>query len=194
MRSPALKSGVFTAAACLLALAACGKPGSDKTAAGPAGAPAPAAAPAQAPSIGEGAPDVRAGLWEMKMSTEGVKGSSRICIDPAVQGVGAAYGQRAAKKDCSDSQFTKTPDGLDFKSVCESNGTKVTSNGQVRGDLSSHYTVKVDVTTARDGVTKTARIETEATRVGDCPAGMAPGDQQMIVNGRTITIKIPPGA
>lgn len=189
---------LLPAAACVLALAACGKADPGKPAAA-ASAASPAAgqpaAPAPAPSIGDGAPSVRAGLWEMTMNTDGgVKGTSKICVDPAVQGVGAAYGQRYAKQDCSVSEWTRTGDGVDFKSVCNAGGAHVESNGQVRGDVSSKYSVKVDVKTTRDGVTTTSRIETSATRVGDCPADMSPGDQTMTINGRTITIKPPPGA
>lgn len=186
---------LFPAVACILALAACGKADPGKPA--PASAPAAGqpAAPAPAPSIGDGAPSVRAGLWEMTMKTDGgVMGTSKVCVDPAVQGVGAAYGQRYAKQNCSVSDWTRTAEGIDFKSVCDAGGAHVVSNGQVRGDVSSKYSVKVDVKTTRDGVTTASRIETSATRLGDCPADMSPGDQVMTINGRTITIKPPPGA
>ena len=194
-----MRSSTLAATACLLALssgllAACGKPTADGGKAAAPGAAPTASAPAAPPSVGTGAPTVKAGLWEMLVTLDGgQKGSSKICIDPAVQGAGAAYGQRYPQKDCSEGKFTPTVGGLDFKTVCDVRGAHIVSNGKVRGDLSSHFTVEVESATTRDGVTSSVKVQTDATRIGDCPAGMAPGDQQVTVNGRTLNVKLPPG-
>jgi hypothetical protein len=178
-----------TAAACALALCAC-KPGPDKTVGGAPAAANPAPAPSSAPT-GDGAPpSVKAGLWEMKMDVEGApKGlSAKACIDPAVQGEGAAYGQQFAKSDCSENHWTRVPGGVDFRSVCDIRTSHVETNGQVRGDFASHYTVSLDATITRDGVTKKGKTVIDSTRLGDCPSGMSPGDKQITMAGRTITI------
>lgn len=176
-----------TAAACALALCAC-KPGPDKVAGGPT--PAASPTPAAPPPSDSAAPSVRAGLWEMKMDVQGApKGmSAKACIDPAVQGESAAYGQQFTKKDCSENRWSRVPGGVDFSSVCDVSGTHVSTKGQVRGDFSSQYKVSLDATITRDGVTKTGKTVIEATRLGDCPSGMAPGDKQINLQGRTITV------
>lgn len=182
-----------TVTACALALVAC-KPAPEKsaTAAADGGVgPAKASAPAMMPPTGDGAPPtVKAGLWEMKMDVEGApKGlSAKACIDPAVQGEGAAYGQQFTKKDCSENRWNRVAGGMDFRSVCDIQGTHIATNGQVRGDFSTQYTVSLDSTMTRDGVTKNGKTVIAATRLGDCPSGMAPGDKQINMMGRTITI------
>ncbi|MDQ0463342.1 hypothetical protein QO010_001113 [Caulobacter ginsengisoli] len=177
-----------TAAACVLALSAC-KPGPDKAAGGSPDAK-PAAPTMMAPTGDAAPPKVLAGLWEMKMDVEGApKGlSAKACIDPAVQGEGAAYGQQFTKKDCSENHWNRVDGGMDFRSVCDIQGTHIATDGKVRGDFSSHYTVSLDSTMSRDGVTKTGKTVIDATRLGDCPSGMSPGDKQITMAGRTITI------
>jgi hypothetical protein len=185
-----------TAAACALALCAC-KPAPDKTADGSTDVAAgaanrgPPATQAETAPTGDGAPpQVRAGLWEMKMDVAGApKGlSAKACIDPAVQGEGAAYGQQFTKKDCSENRWSRVAGGVDFSSVCDMGGSHIATKGQVRGDFSSQYTVAMDATMTRDGVTKTGKTVIEATRLGECPAGMKPGDKQITMQGRTITV------
>lgn len=178
-----------TAAACILALAACSKPAPDKTADAGTASPAPAG-PSTAPT-GDGAPpQVRAGLWEMKMDVQGAPQgmSAKACIDPAVQGEGAAYGQQFTKEQCSENNWSKVPGGVDFSSVCDVGNAHVSTKGQIRGDFSSKYTVSLDATIDRDGVTKNGKTVIEATRLGDCPSGMSPGDKQITVAGQTITV------
>ncbi len=178
-----------TAATCALALCAC-KPGPEKVAGDAAAPPAGSTTPVTAPTGDSAPPEVKAGLWEMKMDVEGApKGlSAKACIDPAVQGEGAAYGQQFTKEQCSENKWSRVPGGVDFSSVCNVGNSHVSSKGQVRGDFSSQYTVTIDATVTRDGVTKTGHQVIAATRIGDCPSGMAPGDKQITMAGRTITI------
>jgi hypothetical protein len=177
---------IVVAAVCsVLSLGAC-KPGPDKSAA----AGAPAAAPSPAPAMMAGPPQVRAGLWEMAMDVKGApKGlSAKSCIDPAVQGQEAALGDDYGKKNCSKNDWKRVPGGIDFSSDCTTAGMKIATEGQVRGDFTRQYTVTMSSQMTRGDKTTMGKTVITATRLGDCPAGMSPGDKQMTIAGRTITI------
>ena len=89
-----MRKAFVTAAAgvALLTLAACNR--NEEAAEAPAEAPA---ATAPAPAAGEtaAAPQRRPGLWEQRVSTEGMVQVSRICIDEALEKRIGWWGQQA---------------------------------------------------------------------------------------------------
>jgi hypothetical protein len=178
-------AGVCLAA---LALAACNKP-AEKTDAAGSDATAPAAAKPVPPGV-EAAPHLKAGLWEI--TVEDMPARARSCIDDKTQAESAALGQGLDRRNCSKSDWNRIPGGIAFSFDCDNDGTRVTSKGTVTGDFNSAYRMEADASMTKDGVTQTAKQVIDARYIGVCPAGMKPGDKQITVNGRTISV--PSGA
>lgn len=171
------------AGACLavLALAACGKP-ADKTG-------TTAAAVAEKPPVPPGveaAPHLKAGLWEM--TVEGAPMTATSCIDDATQSDTAALGQGLDRRNCAKSKWSRIPGGLAFEFDCTTEGRHLTSKGTVTGDFNSAYRMEADVTGSADGQTIARKQVISARYMGACPSGMNPGDKQVTMNGRTMTI------
>lgn len=164
-----------------LALAACNKP-ADKAGTGPVAA---VEKPQVPPGI-DAAPHLRAGLWEI--SSEGMPGKVRSCIDDQTQSDSAILGQGLDRRNCAKSDWSRLPNGIAFDFDCDNDGTRVTSKGTVTGDFSTSYTMSADASITKDGVAHTARQSITATYLGACPAGMKAGDKQVTINGRTLTM------
>lgn len=169
-----------------LALAACNKP-ADKT--GDASVAAVEKPPVP-PGI-DAAPHLKAGLWEITPQMAGANGKVRTCVDDRTQSDSAVLGQGLDRRNCAKSDWSRIPTGVAFSFDCDNDGTRVTSKGTVTGDFSSAYRMEADATVTKDGVTHSAKQVIDARYVGACPADMKPGDTQVTINGRTLTM---PGA
>lgn len=177
------------AGVCLVALtlAACDRPGAasdtaaEKTAVSAAAAPA---LPAEAPPGIDAAPTVSGGLWELTSRTPGMEGKVRTCFDPEIQGQSAVVAQGMDRRNCSRSDWRKTAEGHAFDIACERGGRLFVSSGTLTGDLAQSYVMKADSVISIDGVTRGAKQDVSGRNVGECPAGMKPGEVLVLVDGR----------
>lgn len=167
-----------------LALAACNKTSEKAEAA--AGAPATAAVEAPVPAGIDAAPHLKAGLWEITPAN--MPGKVTSCIDDATQSDTAVLGQGLDRRKCAKSDWSRTPTGIAFSFDCDNNGTRVTSKGTITGDFNTAYRMEADASLTKGGITKSTKQVIDARYLGACPAGMKPGDKQITINGRTMSL------
>ncbi len=168
----------------VLALAACNRNGDEA----PEQASEPDA-PAQAEASAEGAappapPRRKAGLWEQRVSTEGMVQVSRICIDEALERRLSWWGQQATTEGCEKNLVTRRTDGgWQFSSVCDmGTGGKTTTSGVATGDFDSRYVVQAQSSTVgaeAPQMNGTRQINIESAWQGACPEGFRPGDMEL---------------
>ncbi len=168
----------------VLALAACNRNGDEapdpasEAAAPTAGAPAGDQAAAPAP------PRRKPGLWEQRVSTEGMVQVSRICIDEALEKRLGWWGQQATTEGCEKNLVTRRTDGgWQFSSVCDmGTGGKTTTSGVATGDFDRRYVVQAQSSTVgaeAPQMNGTRDINIESAWQGACPEGFRPGDMEL---------------
>ncbi|MAK81897.1 MAG: hypothetical protein CMJ17_08470 [Phenylobacterium sp.] len=168
----------------LLALSACNR----NEAGQEAEAPAPAAEDAQTPLPGQpgapAAPTRRAGLWEQRLSTEGIVQVTRICIDDTLDERLSWWGQQATDESCEKNLVTRRTDGSwQFSSVCDmGTGGKTTTSGVASGDFATRYVITGESSTVgaqAPQMNGTRTVNIEAVWQGACPEGFRPGDMEL---------------
>ncbi len=181
----------------VLALASCSRPHE----AGPVAGETPAAvisdaeasslqaeADAQLKSLSGSAPApiasiaVTPGLWEVTYRRDemGFRETRRICVGPSLAENLAELPANPEKMDCRKHELKIEGESAHIESVCAKNDTTVTSHididmgiGSFHQDMETLYEPAFaghgDVHTTADG-----------RRIGDCPAGMAPGASKVV--------------
>lgn len=130
-------------------------------------------------------PARKPGLWKQTLLVEGVDmiQTVQLCLDAASDAKLAWWGQSGFKQACSKNEIVKQPDGSwKFSSVCEGGGVKTTNDGSAVGNFESKYQIRADSTTTGAPVPQmngSRTITIDAEWVGECPAGMAPGDMEL---------------
>ncbi len=137
----------------------------------------------------------RAGLWQLTQTLPQLGGRSvaKICVNDAQGEKLALIGHDLPGKpemtslECSARSVTKSDDGADIDTVCTVNDTTLTSHIHVDiiGNEAFHQTAETRYSPAFAGHGDQVTV-TDGKRLGDCPAGMAPGDY---VNGDGVTLK-----
>jgi hypothetical protein len=128
---------------------------------------------------GAGGVQLNPGLWVEALSDRRGVVETRYCLDPTTAGRLAYLGGQLNNR-CSRHDMAQGGDGAwHFATTCDmGRWGKVSTEGEMRGDFRSHYTVEARTLTS--GATATpngeARIVADLRRVGDCPSGMKPGD------------------
>lgn len=139
------------------------------------------------------APAVKGGLWEITSRTPGLEGKVRSCFDPGIQGESAVVAQGMDRRNCSRSDWTKTPDGYAFDVACERNGRMFVSSGTLSGDLTTRYTIKADAVMSVGEMQHGAKQDIEAKNIGECPAGMRAGEAMVLRDGKWSRAAAAPG-
>ena len=137
-------------------------------------------------------PARKPGQWEIKMTpkTAGAAPTmtTQLCLDAASDKALMAQGL-AMSTGCSIQQARDGSGNLVVDAICDIAGRKTKSHSVVSGDFQSHY--QIDIVSDSQGgspaVPKHAEIVQQATWIGDCTAGMKPGDM-MLPGGRTINL------
>lgn len=152
------------------ALMGCERAGSDAAASGDVAA---TTGPAAVATLANGAPRRAAGLWELKNLGGGgsVIGTQTLCVDDASEEKASLFDQIARNTNCSKYEITPGGGTWSFEFVCGGEGFISTTKGEASGDFTGSYRVEM---TDSDGTSEMSRT-IEATRAGDCPAGVAPG-------------------
>ena len=146
-----------------------------------------AAAPSAAVPVAAARPHTREGLWEEKMTMEGMgfTSTSQICIDKSVEDK-MVPDLQGGRTNCSSHTMNRQLNGdWTFSAVCSTGKTgTVTTAGTVHGDFNSAYTM--DMTSTISGadvvaMNRTMKMSVQATWLGPCKPGQKPGD--VVVNG-----------
>lgn len=130
-------------------------------------------------------PKRKPGLWKQTMLVEGIDviQTVQLCLDPDSDSKLAWWGQQGFKQACSKNEIEKQPDGSwKFSSVCEGAGVRTTNDGSAVGDFNSRYQLKAESSTSGAPIPEmngTRTITIDAEWVGECPAGMKPGDMDL---------------
>ncbi len=210
MMSFAKKLALLALGATAFMMTACGKPEKPRTPFVEDGAGLSAAvsdatadsAEASAASALESAPvykvsrlGQRAGLWQLTQTLPQLGGRSvaKICVNDSQGEKLALVGHdlpgkpEMAHLECSARSVTKSDDGADIDTVCMVNDTTLTSHIHVDiiGNDAFHQTVETRYSPAFAGHGDQVTV-TDGKRLGDCPAGMAPGDY---INGDGVKVR-----
>jgi hypothetical protein len=138
-----------------------------------------------APALAAEMPPRRPGLWEMRMSMDGVKMPPQLaqhCIDAETDRLMSEMGSGMQKEMCSKHETTKNGETLVVDSVCNINGVNTTTRAEVNGNFDSAYTVRVHSRREDSPAAKKIPGPKEMTMTiaakwaGECKKGQKPGD------------------
>ncbi|HTX48136.1 MAG TPA: DUF3617 family protein [Caulobacteraceae bacterium] len=127
------------------------------------------------------------GLWVEAISDRRGVVQTRYCLDPTTAGRLAYLGGQL-NSHCARRDMAQGSDGAwHFATSCDmGRWGKVSTEGVIRGDFRSHYTVEARTVTT--GATATpngeSRITADLRRIGGCPPDMKPGDIVSSAGGR----------
>lgn len=138
-------------------------------------------------AIAEELPDIKAGLWEIRTETSGQPSSViKQCVDEDTAKNLFRAAQSALGGQCSAMNLTRK--GSEYRSAvtCNMMGTKMTANTVVSGDFSKRYssTTQTKFDPPLMGQSSSTSRAT-GTWVGECEAGMKPGDT-ILANGQRL--------
>jgi hypothetical protein len=165
-------------AAIALACTACGGEKADdheSASASASGSPAVAESPAVSASVaaaigGSGGPmqGPRPGKWRLTASSMGqTMPAMEQCIDAQTTMADAQAKTQPAGMNCSEQSFVGGASGGTGHTVCTLQGTTITNDFTITGDMSTAYTIDT-VTKMSGGVTQEIRSSLRAERLGDC--------------------------
>jgi hypothetical protein len=124
-------------------------------------------------------PKIEAGLWESGVEVSGITMKSQICMDGSDEASRRALAPQnrartgAAQPECEKRDVHPIPGGYAVNTTCTNRGRVTHIAGKLTGDFRTHYVM--DMTVDQDG-RPAQTLHTESHRVGECPAGMKPGD------------------
>lgn len=172
----------LTAAAILMALAACGQKEEAKT----DNAAAPGAengSPAAQKADAAGSPRLKPGLWRITTESDGISQAFSMCIDAAIQEKMNVIGTQQNAGACSETTTKPLPGGgFTFRSTCSSEivqGGTAVIEGEITGDMNTSYANRTSTTTTGAAVAhmnRTVLMTSEGVYGGACPEGMKAGD------------------
>jgi hypothetical protein len=140
------------------------------------------------PAMAAEMPPRKPGLWEMRMSMDGVKMPSQVaqhCIDAETDKLMSDMGNGMQKEMCEKHEMSKNGDTLVVDSVCNIGGVNTTTRAEITGDFNSAYTVKVRSRRADLPATKKStgpaemNVTIAAKWTGECKTDQKPGDMIM---------------
>lgn len=113
------------------------------------------------------------GLWEHTLGGGGASFTLRTCIGPP-EADDDPFGLEDDDRECSSKDIRRVPGGLSVRAVCMTEDGEVTSTGTITGDLRSNYAIAMTVTPQNNPAAQ-MQMQMQARRLGECPAGVAPG-------------------
>ena len=125
-------------------------------------------------------PHVESGLWQSDMEVSGFKIGTQICMDGSEAASRRAFrppsrdqAKAAADRECEKQDIHPIPGGYSVNSTCTDRGRVTHVSGKVTGDFRTRYAM--DMTVDSDG-RPSQTMHMESHRLGECPAGMKPGE------------------
>jgi len=152
----------------LIGLTACQKE-TGRSSSAPAEPAAAAAAPVEATKAG--GPKRADGYWQ---ETWGDAKGPYYCVGDGSEDKYSLVDDLSVMGECSKRDFKRALGGWAFETVCAADGVTTVQRGTITGDFRTSYTIDQTVTQTPGNSVK-GRIV--AQRVGDCPAGVKPGDK-----------------
>lgn len=133
-------------------------------------------------------PPRKPGLWEMRMSMDGVKMPPQLaqhCVDAETDKLMNDMGSGMQKDLCSKYESSKSGETLVVDSVCNIGGVNTTTRAEISGNFDSAYTVKVH--SKREDTPEAKKkpgpqemnMTIEGKWAGECKKGQKPGDMIM---------------
>ena len=140
---------------------------------------------AAAPVVVE-TPKRKPGLWKQVMTIQdiGASQTASLCLDKDTDAKLSWWAQQGVRGGCAKNDVARQPDGSwSFASSCELvGGIQMTTEGTATGDFQNAYTVTARTTTTgapMEQMNGTRTTVIEASWVGECPAGMKPGEMEL---------------
>lgn len=151
-------------------LSACSRSDAEKTAAADSGT-----APAKTVTLATPQP----GLWEQTVSGGPMPHAMtvKMCVGDTAPGSNP-FNTPAPGVTCTENGLNAVGGGAEFHSVCQARGMNIVSDGKVSGDMRTAYTMQITTKTTGPNVPPQLAdmtMSVDAKRLGDCPAGVAPG-------------------
>ena len=121
----------------------------------------------------------QAGLWEQTVSGGPMPHAMtvKMCVGDTAPGSNP-FNTPKAGLTCSENSLKPVGGGAEFHSVCQTQGMNIVSDGKVSGDMRTAYTMQITTRTTGSNVPPQMAdmtMSVDARRLGDCPAGVAPG-------------------
>jgi hypothetical protein len=140
-------------------------------------------------------PYSKPGLWTVTQKSASARAptTSKLCIDKATQTYLTDMGKTAGEI-CSRHDVSGMGSKVEINSVCSFGPTTLTSHAVMtfQGDSAFHETVDGQFSPAFMGKSRT-HTDVSGAWGGACPPGLAPGDMQMTVGGRSMKMHMGPG-
>lgn len=134
------------------------------------------AAPLEAGAVA--LPHLRAGLWRVTKTDNGVSVDSSMCLNDAVQEKVSVFGMNATLPFCPPAELRrKDRETWTMTTLCpimDMGSVKV--DGEIKGDMRTHYTSTYRFTSTAMGETTVEESVERGRHAGACPSDMAPGD------------------
>jgi len=123
-------------------------------------------------------PQRKAGLWDMKMESEGGAmpvTSVQQCVDAESDAQLQAMATSMSAQMCPGQEMTRDGDTITIASACTIQGRSIKTNSVITGDFQSVYTMKIAFEgDLQPGVPRSMTVT--STWTGACKAGQKPGD------------------
>ena len=116
----------------------------------------------------------REGLWRVRSNVAGTVSTTEICAGPPT--VIVAPGALPQPPDPSCQKVEAVPGGYRVEGDCVLAGRRIRGSRTVVGDLQTHYAQDTDV---RSNDEPAINAHLEADWIGECSAGMKPGDARL---------------
>ena len=137
-------------------------------------------------------PTMKAGLWESSVAREGAPqktGSTRMCMDAAVQKEMMDMGMGTMKSMCSKNDIRREGNKVYGSAECKFGDAtmKSTSVTTFTGDTAYHAEIKSTTEPPMQGMPSGTAV-VDAKWVGPCPTGMQVGDV-VLPNGQKVNMR-----
>lgn len=130
-------------------------------------------------------PARKPGQWKVEMVPETAgaapKMTFQLCLDAASDKALMQMGSAMAGASCQTNPPTESGGTYTFDATCEFGKLKTKSHTEISGDFQSAYTMKItsDIISGPSPMPKHSVMTQNATWVGECSGGLAPGDMLM---------------
>jgi hypothetical protein len=141
-------------------------------------------------------PTRKPGWWEMQVAISGptpepIHQTVHLCTDAEYDKRQSPFGVNMNGNGCEPMKQARTATGWTVSGACNTGQMKITANAVATGDLNDRYHVDIDTRLDPPPAPNAAQVKLamDARWVGECPAGMKPGD-----NDRSTPPAAPPAA
>ena len=141
-------------------------------------------------------PPIAPGYWKVTSTSADSTESVKHCIDKNTMEKMLTSSQKMLGGSCSDLSVTSSGGTYTSKIACTMMGSAVSVNSVLKGDFSKDYTSTTTTSFNPPLMGQGGSTSTEhAVRIGDCPAGMVPGDVELadgkVINAQKMMDEMP---